>query len=222
MTSEHATSVPVAPASGGIDPGGLLACPACDALHRERDVAPGETARCVRCGEVLEAPRDSAMTQIIMLAASALILMIAAIFFPFLELDAAGRVQKSSLLDTVMAFSGGMTAPLTLAMAGLIVILPCIRFLSLIYVLGPMAIGHAPARHAAPVFRMAEALRPWAMAEVFIVGVAVALVKVAGLAHLSIGPAFWAFVALVIVTVLKDNFMSRVTVWRTLELRRPS
>ena len=49
------------------------------------------------------------------------------------------------------------------------------------------------------------------MAEVFIVGVAVALVKVAGLAHLSIGPAFWAFVALVLVTVLKDNFMCRVS-----------
>jgi paraquat-inducible protein A len=50
----------------------------------------------------------------------------------------------------------------------------------------------------------------------------VALVKVAGLAHLSIGPAFWAFVALVLVTVLKDNFMCRVSVWKTLEARRRS
>ncbi|NVK58893.1 MAG: paraquat-inducible protein A, partial [Rhodobacteraceae bacterium] len=40
--------------------------------------------------------------------------------------------------------------------------------------------------------------------------------------HIFIGPAFWAFVALVIVTVLKDNFMSRVTLWKTLEHRRPS
>ncbi|TCS66485.1 paraquat-inducible protein A [Primorskyibacter sedentarius] len=200
----------------------LIACPQCDALHFDADVPTGETARCIRCHAVIEAPRQLAMTRIIMLAAAALILMIAAIFFPFLELHAAGRIQRSSLLDTVMAFSTGMTAPLTLAMAALIVVLPIIRFTSLIYVMAPMAFGWQPARHAESAFRMAEALRPWAMAEVFIVGVAVALVKVAGLAHLAIGPAFWAFVALVIVTVLKDNFMSRVTVWKTLEQRRPS
>ena len=59
------------------------------------------------------------------------------------------------------------------------------------------------------------------MAEIFIVGVAVALVKVAGLAMLTIGPAFWAFTALVLITALNDNFMCRLTVWRTLEARRP-
>ncbi|WP_052453584.1 paraquat-inducible protein A [Celeribacter indicus] len=200
----------------------LLACPACDALLREPDVAIGETARCPRCGAVIEAPRALAMTRIMMLALAALILMIAAIFFPFLELEAAGMIRRSSLLDTVMAFSSGLTAPLTLAMAALIVVLPTVRFAALIYVLAPMALGYHPARHAAPAFRIAEAMRPWAMAEVFVVGVAVALVKVAGLAHISIGPAFWAFVALVIVTVMKDNFMSRVTVWKTLDARRRS
>lgn len=200
----------------------LIACPSCDALHVERDVPIGETARCVRCDTVLEAPRATAMTRIIMLALAALILMVAAIFFPFLELEAAGRVQRASLLDTVTAFSSGLTAPLTFAMAALIVVLPSVRFIALIYVLGPMAFGHRPAPHAERVFRIADHLRPWAMAEVFIVGVAVALVKVAGLAHIFIGPAFWAFVALVIVTVLKDNFMSRLTLWKTLERRRAS
>ncbi|MBE9638378.1 paraquat-inducible protein A [Salipiger mangrovisoli] len=200
--------------------GHLIACPLCDALHEEREIATGETARCARCHAVLEQPRSMAMTRIIMLALSALVLMIAAMFFPFLELSVAGRVQRSSLLDTILAFSNGMTAPLTIAMASLIVILPTVRFLSLVYVLAPMAFGHRPARHADFFFRLADHLRPWAMAEVFIVGVAVALVKVAGLAHLSIGPAFWAFVALVLVTVLKDNFMCRVTVWKTLETRR--
>lgn len=199
-----------------------MACPSCDALYHDRDIVAGEIARCSRCHIVIEAPRNDAMTRIVMLSAAALILMVAAVFFPFLELGAAGIVKRSSLLDTVMAFSTGLTAPLTLAMAALIIILPVIRFVAVIYVLAPMALGWHPARHAARAFRLFEALRPWAMAEVFIVGVAVALVKVAGLAHLSIGPAFWAFVALVIVTVLKENFMCRVTIWKTLENRRTS
>nr|WP_321511978.1 paraquat-inducible protein A [uncultured Celeribacter sp.] len=213
---------PVSRSVTGVETDGLLACPSCDALLRDHAVPVGHRVSCPRCHTVIESPRPMAMTRIIMLALAALILMIAAVFFPFLELGAAGMIRRSSLLDTVMAFSSGMTAPLTLAMAALIVVLPVTRFLALIYVLGPMAFGWRPARHAETAFRLAQLLRPWAMAEVFIVGVAVALVKVAGLAHVSLGPAFWAFVALVIVTVMKDNFMSRVTVWKTLETRRNS
>ena len=51
------------------------------------------------------------------------------------------------------------------------------------------------------------------------IGVSVALVKVAGLATISLGPAFWAFVALVIVTTLKDSLMCELTIWKTLEER---
>ncbi|EAQ11489.1 MULTISPECIES: paraquat-inducible protein A [Maritimibacter] len=201
---------------------GLLACPSCDMLLNDRNVAANEIAACPRCHTVIEAPRPLAMTRIIMLSFAALILLFAALFFPFLELQAAGMMRHTTLLDTIAAFSGGLTAPLTLLMGALIVFLPLVRFVSLVYVLAPMAFGWAPLKHAIPVFRLVEALRPWAMIEIFMVGVAVALVKVAGLAHITIGPAFWAFVALVIVTVFKDNFMSRVTVWKTLEARRPS
>ncbi|MCI5110320.1 MAG: paraquat-inducible protein A [Marivita sp.] len=200
----------------------LIACPKCDALHRVPQVETGAQARCVRCGTVLMAPREGAMTRIVMLSLTALILMIAAVFFPFLELSTHGLGRKSSVFDAVLAFSDGLMLPLSFAVAALIVVLPIARFLALIYVFAPMALGWAPARHARAVFKIAEHIRPWAMAEVFIIGVAVALVKVAGLAQVTLGPAFWAFVGLVIITVLKDNFMCRVTVWQTLNARSPS
>lgn len=200
----------------------LIACPKCDALHRVPQVETGAQARCVRCGTVLMAPREGAMTRIVMLSLTALILMIAAVFFPFLELSTHGLGRKSSVFDAVLAFSDGLMLPLSFAVAALIVVLPIARFLALIYVFAPMALGWAPARHARAVFKVAEHIRPWAMAEVFIIGVAVALVKVAGLAQVTLGPAFWAFVGLVIITVLKDNFMCRVTVWQTLNARSPS
>jgi len=200
----------------------LVACPTCDVLHRLSDVPPGAKARCRRCGTVLLAPRHQALTNIVMLSGTSLVLMIAAVFFPFLELRAAGLSQRSSLFDAVLAFSEGLMLPLAFAVAALIILLPLFRFAALIYALGPMAIGWRPARHAATAFRLASQARPWAMAEIFIVGVAVALVKVAGLAQVSLGPAFWALAALVVVTVLKDNFMCRLSVWKTLEERRPS
>jgi paraquat-inducible protein A len=203
-----------------LDPDRLIACPNCDALQLDAPVPVGARARCHRCGTVLMAPREQAMTRIVMLASTALVLMVAAVFFPFLELSAGGMVHRSSLLDAVLAFSSGLMMPLTVATAALIIVLPTLRLASIVYALAPMALGWHPARHAVPVFRLAQTLRPWAMAEIFIVGVSVALVKVAGLAKLSFGPAFWTFAALVLVTVLSDTYMCRLTVWKTLEERK--
>ncbi|MBV2361588.1 paraquat-inducible protein A [Thalassococcus sp. CAU 1522] len=200
----------------------LVACPTCDALHRLVPVPPGDRASCVRCGATLMAPRQGAMTQILMLAATALVLLGAAVFFPFLELNAQGLGNRSSVWDAIFAFSGGLMLPLSIAVAALIVVLPVARFALLAYVFAPMAIGHRPARYAGRAFRWAEAMKPWAMAEIFIIGVAVALVKVTGLAQVSLGPAFWAFVGLVLIVVLNDTVMCRFTVWQTLEQRSRS
>src|SRR5690606_36165536 len=62
---------------------GLIACPRCDALHIERELEPGETARCIRCNTVLASPRAGAFTRIIALSFTSLVLMVGAVFFPF-------------------------------------------------------------------------------------------------------------------------------------------
>lgn len=214
------TSHTSGPDAGDEDLSDLVACPSCDALYRLPDIAKGGRARCRRCHYVLTAPRDGAMTRIVMLAATSLILMVAAVFFPFLELTAAGRTQRSSILDVALVFSDGPFVGLAIAVGAFIVLLPLLRFAALIYVLAPMSMGWRPARDATAVLRFAERIKPWSMAEIFILGVAVALIKVAGLATLSLGPAFWAFALLVLVTALKDNFMCRLTIWKTLEQRR--
>lgn len=200
----------------------LIACPNCDALHTLQDVPDGARGRCHRCGTVILAPRAGAMTQIVLLALTATILMGAAVFFPFLGLDAGGHHREGSVTGAILAFSDGWMLPLSVAVGALIVVLPLARLVAIIYTLAPMAFGWRPARYAERAFRLAEALRPWAMAEVFIVGVAVALVKVAGLAKVTPGFAFWAFAALVVITTLKDTFMCRLSVWKTLEERRKS
>ena len=203
----------------GADLSGLVACPACDTLHRLGEVPDGARAACVRCHRVLVAPRADAMTKIVMLALTAIVLMITAVSFPFLSLQAQGLTQKSSVIDAVMAFSTGLFVPLALAVAALIIVLPLVRLGAIVWAVAPMAFGDAPAPGAALALRTAQALKPWAMAEVFIVGTTVALVKIAGLATLTIGPAFWALVALVAVTVVLDQIMSSLILWKTLEIR---
>lgn len=196
---------------------GLIACPRCDALYVEEELSDGETARCLRCNTVLARPRAGAFTQIIALAITTMVLMVGAIFFPFLEISRMGLGNNTSLFGVAMAFSEGFIAPLTVGILGLVVALPALRAALLVYTLWPLARGKRPYAGAARAFRLSEQMKPWSMAEIFIIGTAVAMVKVGGLATISFGPAFWAFCALIFVSLANRSFMSSATIWDAIE-----
>lgn len=196
---------------------GLIACPNCDALHVEEDLAAGETAACIRCGTVLAKPREGAFAQLIALAFTSMVLLVGAVFFPFLEVSTMGFGNASSLFDVALAFADGVLLPLVLAVLAMIIGLPILRSFLLLYTLIPLAQGRPPHRHAARAFRWSELLRPWSMAEIFVIGTAVALVKVAGLATVHLGPAFWAFAALIVVNLASRAFMCQTSIWDAIE-----
>ncbi|TBN52051.1 paraquat-inducible protein A [Paracoccus sediminis] len=196
---------------------GLMACPRCDALHVEEELDAGETLRCVRCGGLLAKPRGGAFVQLIALSFTTVVLMMGAIFFPFLEISRMGFGNATSLFGVALAFADGVLLPLVLAVMVMIVGLPVLRAFLLVYTLAPLAQGRAPYRHAARAFRWTELLRPWSMAEIFVIGTAVALVKVAGLATVHLGPAFWAFCALILVNLASRGFMCQTTIWDAIE-----
>lgn len=196
---------------------GLIACPRCDALHVEVELQDGETIRCIRCNGVLARPRAGAFSRLIALSFTSLILIFAGIFFPFLEISRMGMGNATSLFGVAMAFAHGWLAPLTVAVLVFIVGLPAARAALLVYTLAPFSLGRKPFRHAVRAFRLSEELRPWSMAEIFVIGTAVALVKLAGLANVSFGPAFWAFCGLVLVKFASYTYASAPTIWDALE-----
>ena len=195
----------------------LVACPQCDALHRGQSLPDGARAHCQQCGIVLMTSQPAAMAQVLSLALTAFVMMIAAVSFPFLTLDAGGLHNATSVIDAVLAFNDGYAFPLAVAVAFFIVIIPLMRLSALIYALGPLVREKSPRNGARTAFALAERLRPWSMAEIFIVGVTVALIKVAGLAVVTIGPAFWAFAGVVVITVLKDQLICRYSIWEALD-----
>lgn len=198
----------------------LVACPHCDTLHSATEIAPGARAYCQRCHAVMMTARPSAMAHVLSLALAAFVLMMAAISFPFLDLDVQGNHNATSVLEAITAFNEGLSIPLAIAVAFFIIILPLTRLAAIIYAIGPLARGKQARPAARAAFRLAERLRPWSMAEIFMVGVTVALIKVAGLATVTIGPAFWAFTGLVVITVLKDQMIDRYSIWEALDQQR--
>jgi paraquat-inducible protein A len=171
----------------------------------------------VRCGVVLKTQHSTAIASVLALSITSFVLMVAAISFPFLNLSVAGQSNSTSVLGAVMAFSDTFTLPLAAAVAAFIIFVPLIRLAAIILAVTPLVAGNKPSPLARQSFGLSEALRPWSMAEIFIVGVAVALVKVAGLATIGFGPAFWAFTILVLLTFYQDTLICRYSLWRALD-----
>lgn len=194
-----------------------MACPTCDSLYRARMPDHGGRAVCDVCHTVLISPRDKAGLNIIALTLAVTMLVTAAVFFPFLEIHVSGLGNKASILDVATSFRSGLMIVLSVATIAMIVLIPLLRTLLLLYVLVPVVMNLPPAAHARRAFRLSQQMKPWAMSEIFAIGCAVALVKVADLAQIGFGPAFWMFSLLVVIVVINDSYLCSWSVWKSLE-----
>jgi paraquat-inducible protein A len=199
----------------------LIVCPACDALWRVRVPEAGGRTTCARCHHVLIRPRPGAILQIVALGLAVAVLLIGALFLPFLEIRVRGLSHASSIFDAALAFSGPDLVWLSLSVVAFIIGVPLARVFLTTYALAPLVLNRPVLRGGRTAFRWAEELRPWSMAEIFVLGVGVALVKVVDLARVEIGPAFWMFAGLVLITLLQDTFTCRWTIWRALDGAAP-
>lgn len=206
-----------AAATADADAPGVMVCHICDVLCVDRIPQRDERVCCPRCGTVLRTGRARTVDHLLAASFAALALMAAALTLPFLGLEGGGIDRQASVLDAAKAVGGVRTWPLALAVAALICGVPVLRAIALIYALLPIRMGQKLPGFGRGALRLAIELRPWSMSEVFIIGVAVALVKIGGLATVILGPAFWAFLLLAATAIFEDTAFARRTIWSMLE-----
>ena len=108
---------------------------------------------------------------------------------------------------------GAVVAVLLLATT---VLIPLIELCALGWLLLPLHLGYRPAGFSR-VFRALQLAHPWAMVEVFILGVLVSLVKLSHLADVLPGPAIWCFGALMLVLSVLSSIVDYRELWQTWE-----
>lgn len=149
-------------------------------------------AICPRCGYRLTAYREHATQWVCALAFSALIFLFIALPFKFLSFSAGGQSQQIDILSSIELLFAQDYAILGLIMASAIIVLPACILLSLLLILVPLQFGIVLPK-ASYFVTFIFAILPWAMAEIFLVGVLVSLVKISSLADVGIGLSFYAF-----------------------------
>jgi paraquat-inducible protein A len=90
--------------------------------------------------------------------------------------------------------------------------MPVLQMASMTYLLLPLRVGRAPYRTDL-VFRLLQLARPWGMTEVLILGMLVALVKLAHIASVVPGTALWSFGALMLLLAAASAAFDSQEVW---------
>jgi paraquat-inducible protein A len=92
------------------------------------------------------------------------------------------------------------------------ILMPLVQIAALTYLLLPMKFNRVP-RFSASVFRALNLARSWSMVEVFILGVLVALVKLAHIAGVVPGIALWAYGGLMLMLVAAASTFDSRELW---------
>ncbi|QXP84936.1 paraquat-inducible protein A [Methylococcus sp. ANG] len=198
----------------------LVACHDCDLLFRKPRLQPGQKARCPRCGAVLFQRKRSGMDQSLALALTSLVLFMLANAYPLLRMNIAGRVQEGSLLTGIEELYSQGYWEISALVFVVTFLAPLAKMLCLFYVLLPLRLLGLRAPKAELVFRWTEQLSPWAMTEVFMLGILVAVVKLADLAALTPGIALYSFAGLMVSMAAGDAMLDDHEVWERLRSPR--
>src|SRR5271169_3550620 len=190
----------------------LIACLHCDLLQRIPDLEPGASARCPRCDRELWRHREDSLNRTLALTLGAALLYIVANSVPMLGLTIVGRAASTTVIggaEHLWQNGQQMVAVLVMLTA---VIAPALQIgLMLAIVLG--AHRERPPRWVGTLLRHHPTTRTWSMIEVMMLGVLVALVKIADYATVIPGVALFVLWVLVfLLAAMQSNFDSR-EVW---------
>jgi paraquat-inducible protein A len=191
---------------------GLLACHECDALYQELRIPAGAQACCRRCGAVLSHQVEHGVVRPLAYTCAAAILFIIANVSPIMGLEFEGVRNASTLVGAVQALFAQDMAILGTLVVMTTLVIPALDLSAMLYLLFAAYADRRPPGFAL-VFRWVLALKPWGMVEVFLLGVLVALVKLAHMATVMPGIALWAYVGVMLLLALTASTLVPRELW---------
>ena len=183
----------------------LIVCEYCDTVHRRAGLTPGDLAICRVCGGPLCRRSRLNLDEMLALTVASAIVFFVANVYPIVVMESQGVTTEAALWQMILtAWDSGIAAVAAIA-ALTVFTFPLLQIALYLYVLPGLHAGRAP-KEFSGALRLLQQLRPWAMVEVFLVGVLVSVVKMRSLADVTPEPGLWAFAVLTILLTALGSF----------------
>lgn len=194
----------------------LRACHECDWVSALPPLNSGEKASCPRCSHVLVKRNRYPAQRSMALAIASIVALIVAVSFPFISFTVSGVSNRIELTQTATTLIGFHQPIVAIAVIMTIVVLPAVYLFGVLWLQFGLLRDH-PLPFSRDIARSLAHLTPWMMADVFIIGALVSLIKIAGLADVTIGISFWAFCAFALLLLMTTNSLDADWMWFSLE-----
>ena len=196
----------------------LRECLDCGLFQTVPPTPAGSDARCLCCDAILRRVRHDALVRPLALALAGLALYAVAISLPFMGLELDGFGRATTLPASAAALDSHGAWQLATVLALTVLVMPGVKLLVLASVLLGLRLKRPP-RLLVHLFRAYTWIGPWAMVEVYLLGVLVAYSRLSAMATVQLGPALYALGGLMLVTVMADIALDRHAIWEALDRR---
>lgn len=192
----------------------ILSCNTCGLLQRVDLLPRGEVAECARCGSRLaEGPRGS-LELTAALALAALILYVPANLYPIMRMHLHGAYSESTVWGGVVTLADQDHWFIALIVFLASIVIPVMKLSGLLYLVLSARFGLGRRlRDRTRIYRFIDVIGPWAMLDVFLLAVLIALVRLGTIATVLPGPGLVAFAAVVVLTMLATASFDPRTIW---------
>ena len=193
-------------------------CPDCGLIQAVPSLPSNAEANCLRCDATLRRTRSHGLTRCLSLTLTSLVIYLVAVTSPFLTVNILGQQRQT----TMLSLPGALWTDGAWELAGIVILTAIMAPLAKICVVLTVVLGLRtanPPRWLAPLFKGYRVIGPWAMVEVFLLGVFVAFTRLGAIATVGTGVALYAVVALMMAMVTADYLLHPDEVWEAMEAR---
>jgi paraquat-inducible protein A len=190
-----------------------IACADCDLLQQIPALPPGGKAVCARCGTELE--KKSACTRDLPLALTiaAAIALIVANALPLMDLHVLGRFASTTIVGgAYQMWQQGQ--PLTAVLVAFCAVIAPALYIAFMLTLLTVARRSSVPHWAGEMLRWLSHLQVWSMLEVVMLGILVALTKIAELATVEPRIGMFAFGATILLIPAIVTNLDKPELWR--------
>jgi len=189
-----------------------IICHQCSTLHEEVPIKDGSKACCSECGGLLYSHDSRLASHGLALSITGLIFFILANSFPLIQMDILGTEQFITLPKTIYSLLDSGFYLVGFLCLFLIFIFPLMIFLIniLLFLLLKMERGVKTTKE---LMILLAHIIPWNMADIFLISILVALVKLIAFGQVHIGISFWALMVFVLIDVYITKRIRLVDLW---------
>jgi len=194
----------------------VVACDTCGLVQEVEALAPGTAAECIRCGSFVGARTSTRGLEVTAaLSLAALILYVPANIYPIMKMYLYGGYSESTVWDGIVLLMTNDQWFVGVVVFLASMVIPVVKLAGLFSLVVTARMGWGRRlRSRTQLYKFIDAIGPWAMLDVFLLAVLIALVKLNVWAKVLPGPGLVAFTAMVVLTMFASAAFDPKLIWQ--------